>query len=74
MTSMTPYLLKIAASDPHHRPVFAGFLDFLRTKKKFKWTPIPTQIHLRWSEKLEFSIWHLLAPNSRISDFAGPNS
>ncbi len=35
MTPITPYLLKIAASDPHDRPVFVGFLDFLRTKKIF---------------------------------------
>jgi hypothetical protein len=39
-----PYLLKIAAPDLHHRPVFVGFVVFLRTKKDFFkiWILLPT--------------------------------
>ncbi len=35
MTPITLNLLKIALPDPHDRPVFAGFLNFLRTKKNY---------------------------------------
>jgi hypothetical protein len=45
MTPITPYLLKIALPDPHDRPVFAGFLDFLRTKKYFLWILLAGSSH-----------------------------
>jgi hypothetical protein len=35
MTSITPYLLKIAAPDAHHPPVFVGFVGFCVPQKKF---------------------------------------
>jgi hypothetical protein len=34
MAPITPYLLKIAAPDPHHRPVFVGFVGFCVPRKK----------------------------------------
>jgi hypothetical protein len=46
MKSITLNLLKIAAPDPHDRPVFAGFLDFLRTKKNiFLWILLAGRSH-----------------------------